>query len=421
MGKMAGMAGGLGMMAAGPLMGLVAVASALVPVFQSIKENTDLLDGPLDTLRKSAEKTSKGIDALGNAISAHQEIESTRNQLLELSNSSQAQTFDGEMKRLKLSGELAKQESNLANQATTLATALNLSESEIQTMTSGASEGLKKLQEATFDYQQVLSATSSMQAFVSAQGSKGFLGFGGKDADPIVQQIQKVAMARSANLGIGGDKNDVEKTYGSLMNILGSSNESLQKSMAEINKMNSMSSMGMVDQHAADRAKKTAMSKFKKSISESDLPMVLKAQVQAAIESEMSLSDMAEFFEENSELAKKFAKSVKDTEKEYTLGQDILRQITQERVNILENLQIEAMRSKNNLNLLKMEQDNMMASDNLRNKIKDSLGIMSSAATVQAQLAVKSKEIDNQYNNEIESINQEDVSARRKNLTRFLE
>jgi TP901 family phage tail tape measure protein len=430
MGKMAGMAGGLGMMAAGPLMGLVAVASALVPVFQSIKENTDLLDGPLDTLRKSAEKTSKGIDALGNAISAHQEIESTRNQLLELSNSSQAQTFDGEMKRLKLSGELAKQESNLASQATTLATALNLSESEIQIMTSGTAEGLKKLQEATFDYQQVLSATASMQAFTSAQGSKGYLGFGGKDADPIVQEIQKVAMARSANLGIGGDKNDVENVYKSLIGIVQQGavdiaevqqqREKTVPGKAPGNNRVSIRDSGTNNSTYFDVKEMGVMDEFKKSISESDLPMVLKAQVQAAIDGEMSLSDMAEFFKENSELAKEFAKAAKDTEKKYTLGQDILRQIAQERANILDNLKIETMQSENSLNLLKMDQGNMIASDNLRNKIKDSLGIMSSAATVQAQLAVKSKEIDNQYNNEIESINNQDVSARRKILQDFL-
>ena len=101
------------------------VAALAVPAFQAIKENTTLLDTGLDTLRKSAEKTSKGIEALGDAVETHKSLEDTRNQLVELSNSNQSNTFDGEIKRLQLESKLIKEQQALANSASELSKHLN--------------------------------------------------------------------------------------------------------------------------------------------------------------------------------------------------------------------------------------------------------------------------------------------------------
>jgi len=157
----------------GPLLrGLGAIggiAALAVPAFQAIKENTTLLDTGLDTLRKSAEKTSKGLEGLNNAISATNDLETTKKELTELTNSSLIDTFDGQLKRIELETKITNQQTELQKSTETLSSALNLSGDEIQVMLSGTSEGMKKLQENMLLYSQQLQSNRLAQGRVKAR------------------------------------------------------------------------------------------------------------------------------------------------------------------------------------------------------------------------------------------------------------
>ena len=423
-------------MLGGSLLGVGVAAAALIPIYQALKKNTELLDSPLDTLRKSAEKTSKNIDALGNAISSHQEIESTRTKMLELSNSAEAQTFDGEMKRLKLLGNLRKSQTNLANQSSDLAKNLGLSGEEITKMTSGTSEGMKALQEAQVLYARKLNAIQITKNLTGA--TRRYSDGKERSFSNIVYDLVNVAPMFSESSARSGRRLAEDIGFSEKTNLSGRRDET-EVAIGRVSAARSLS----VTQKGADAAAAIldiGSVKDSQEYIDSLEANVLKAlkggdkdQQGAAQDIKILLDNLKNFESESNRkdsiadlrvirnLIQEYGKAVEDSTKSYTIGQSILRQIAEERANILANLRIEAIQTENNLNLLKMEQDNMMASDNLRNKIKDSLGIMSSAATVQAQLAVKSKDIDNRYNNDLQSINNEDIQARRKILQEFVE
>lgn len=191
----------------GPLFGVVGAA---VPVFQALKENTELLDTPMDTLRKSAERTSKAVDALGNAMSSATEIESTKKELAAINNSADSQSYDNQMKSLQLRIKLNKEQVNLSNQTTELSKHLNLSSKEIQLMTSGTAQGMKKLQEAQLQYQQSLNATTLAQNIMANAGGRGLMSmlWGGDEDTPQKANQREIALMQAAGALTSGKSPD---------------------------------------------------------------------------------------------------------------------------------------------------------------------------------------------------------------------
>lgn len=215
---------------------LGAAAAAIVPIFNGLKENTALLDGPMDTLRKSSEKTSKAVEALANAVTTAQEIESSRNDLNKLSLSSEARTYKGQMKSLELRIKLQKEHSNLSKQSAMLAKNLSLSAQEVKTMTSGTAEGMLKLQEAQLKYQQQLTAIDLTSAIVASL-NKGLFNFEGVD-----QNARDIGVMQTAGmLASSGDPDAIGNTIQSLQKFsrakIGGQRRNAVSNPTELNKI----------------------------------------------------------------------------------------------------------------------------------------------------------------------------------------
>ena len=139
---------------------LGAVIAGAIPIFSALKENYTFLDSGLDTLSKSAIKTSKTLDGLENAIRSAQEIEGTKNELTKLNNSTLGDTFEGELKKITLQSKQVKQQSELNKSVNAFGKEINLSSEQIELMTSGSAAGMKKLQEAQLLYAKKLQSVN---------------------------------------------------------------------------------------------------------------------------------------------------------------------------------------------------------------------------------------------------------------------
>jgi len=381
-------AGGMAAMALGPLIGAVALA---VPVFNALKENTTWLDSGLDTLRKSAEKTSKGINALGSAMTAATGIQETRTKLVELDNSAMAGTYQGEMQRLKLNAQLIKQQYDLGNQAAQLGKHLNLSGKEIKLMTSGTTEGMKKLQEAMLKAEQSMSVQNAMSGFIL--GSKGG-GIFGDDPDPLKAEIQKLNLANIVSTSVDPDK--LEAHYATMLEKVNETGEKLESSKS-----------------MAPHANELHIMKFKESISESDLPVVLKAQISAALDGKKSFEEMAKFLEEQEITVKKLNRESKKTNEMAEVNLLLMREIANQRQKILTGLKIENIAYQSQIKMAKMGQDFDMQKLVHQNKIIESLEILSNQSIADLQMKEKSRAIDNDFNNKKEALNREALQAQR--------
>jgi len=392
-------AGGLGMMALGPLGAAVAVA---VPVFNSLKENTTLLDSGLDTLRKSAEKTSKGINVLGSAMTAATGIQETRTKLVELDASAMSGTYQGEMKRLKLNAQLIKQQSELGSQAATLGKNLNLSGKEIQLMTSGTAEGMKKLQEAMLKAEQSMAVQNAMSGFIL--GSKGG-GIFGDDPDPLMAGIQKLNLANIVSTSVDSDK--LEANYATML-------EKVKEAGAEVNDVRKKQTVeGGLFNDVERFGVPKIIEDFKKSISESDLDLVLKSQLSAALDGGKSFEEIAKFLEEQEITVKQLNGKNKKQANQTEVNLLLMREIAKQRKKILTGLKIESIAYESQIKISKMGQDFDIQKLVHQNKIIESLGILSNQSIADLQMKEKSQAIDNDFNNKKEALNREALQAQR--------
>ena len=390
---------------------LGAVVGTAIPVFQALKENYTIFDSGLDTLRKSAEKTSKGIDALGTAISSAEGVESTRKELAELNTGAMAGTYQGEMQRLKLNAQLIKQQSELAAQSGKLGKQLNLTESEIKAMTDGTASGMKKLQEAMLQAQQQMAVTSSMQSFVSAQGGSGLFA---EDPDPLSASLQKTNIAQMTAGALNGDSAALDKAMASIESLMNKVNPETGMSPLSID-------AGFV-RRANDRGvenpqlslPKEIKDQFEKDVADSDLPHILKSQISAALKGRVTLTKLAEFFEEQKGLAGQFTKDLKQQTKESEGSLEISRQIKKARQETLNSMELGKIDYSIEQNLAKLNQSHMMQEMSYRAKLNDSLGILSNSASIDLELKNREQQIQNDYINQKSAINRETVEAQQK-------
>ena len=158
----------------GKLGPLGAVAGAIIPVFGYLKDNFegffDIVASSSEKMEKSLNKATKKVDDLGQALQAATSLEKTQNELTKINNSANSATFEMQMRKIKLEGQEIKEQKDLNKQVSALAKTMNLSQSEIDLMTSGTAEGMKALQEATLGAQRALAKISSFQDFQRSQG-----------------------------------------------------------------------------------------------------------------------------------------------------------------------------------------------------------------------------------------------------------
>lgn len=375
-GKVAGAAKAL------PLLG--AAAAGIIPIWESLKENTTMFDSGLDTLRKSAEKTSKTIDALGTAITSAESVESTKKELTELNNSAMAGTFEGEMKRLKLNQQLIKEQASLAGQSGKLASQLDLTESEIKEMTSGTSKGMMELQKAVLSAEKSLASISAFKGLVAAEGGTGLFG---KDADPITAVIQELNLASMVASSV--KKEDLDKQYKSIFNAMSEPvYDEIQ--ISTFDNIDGGTKRSLLDQ---DRAK------LKSDVSKLDIDPVLKGQMGAAIDSKKSLQEIAKFLRKQLNTVKGKVGLLEEdealTEADLAYG----RETNKLKQSIANALEIRHKQADLDLQFSKKQQSMTADSVAFQVKYNESLGRLTGAKQVEEAMTAKTLQLQNDFNN----------------------
>ena len=397
-----GLSGGLGKAVKG-LGVLGAVVGTAIPVYKALKENTTWLDSGLDTLRKSAAKTAKGIDALGTAISSAEGIEATRKELAELNTGAMAGTYQGEMQRLKLNAQLIKQQNELTNQSAKLGKQLNLTEAEVKAMTDGTASGMKKLQEAMLQAQQQMAVTSAMQSYVGATDKNLWED---EIKDPLTASIQKTNLAQMSAAAMQGNPIELNNVYDEIDKILQDTREL---------KLGPYAPTGKVGESYVDIDRE----KVKKDVSESDLPTIIKAQIKSALDAKMSMAKLSKFFAEQEALAGQFTQSQEEQTSESEANLELIRQIKKAQQQTLNSMELGKIDYSIEQNLQKLNQSHMMQEMSYRAKLNDSLGILSNSASIDLELKNREQQIQNDYINKKSAVNRETVEAQ-QNLIKQL-
>ena len=401
-----------------------AAIGVAVPVFQSLKENTTLLDGPLDTLRKSAAKTSKSIESLGNAITAHQSVEETRKELSDLNNSASKNTFDGEIKRLSLHSRLIKAETELSNQTTELSKHVNLSAAEIELMTSGTAAGFKKLQEAMVQAQRSIAFNKMFEDFTTfTQGDDSLLASNREEAkNPLMAQQVETSMAKMTAFGFQSqdmDKTKIASAFDGLMSMVEAQvnkydlDVRAQRPDATMGDRAAFASraMGMSKEEKANRsfyqhgtesiAEKTITDQL---VSNTDLPQELKTMAGMGMDA-MNPTQLLKFLEKQKELVLKFNQGEEEKLKEQQVNYDYLRQTTRLRQRLRDNVVLQAKQSEIDLGHQKQIQGISSSQRDHVLKYNAALGNMTKASQISAELAEKSLKIDIDLVNKKQEIN----------------
>jgi hypothetical protein len=89
-----------------------------------------------------------------------------------------------------------------------------------------------------------------------------------------------------------------------------------------------------------------------------------------------------------------------------------MREIAQERARILSNIRLEQEAAQAQADLAQKIHSNMIADEEFRNKTRSSLGILSNAVQIEAEMATKRKESEMQYTQDVQAANQQAVKAR---------
>jgi len=401
-----------------------AAIGVAVPVFNALKENTTLLDGPLDSLRKSAAKTSKSIESLGNAITAHQSVEETRKELTDLNNSASKNTFDGEIKRLSLHSQLIKAETELSNQTAELSKHVNLSAAEIELMTSGTAAGFKKLQEAMVDAQRSMAFNKMFEDFTTfTQGDDSILKANrDKAKNPLMAQQVETSMAKMTAFGMSAqdmDKAQITAAFDGLMSVV----------EAQVNKYDLDVRARRPDATASDRAafvsRAMHMSEEEKEnrsfyhrgtektaekaitdrlVSDTSMPQELKTMAGVGMES-MNPTQLLKFLEKQKELVLKFNQGEEEKLANQTIDYAYMRETTKLREALALKMELLTNDLDISLRLQKESQGVDRAARDERLKFKSALGSMTKAAEVQALMANKEADLAEDFANQRQAIN----------------
>ena len=385
---------------------LGAVVGTAIPVFQALKENTTIFDSGLDTLRKSAAKTAKGIDALGTAISSAEGIENTRKELAELNTGAMAGTYQGEMQRLKLNGQLIKQQSELATQSGKLGKQLNLTESEIKAMTDGTASGMQKLQEAMLQASKQMAITQGMQNYFSGSAKS----LTGKTKDPLQAKVSQVGLAQIMS-GSYSNIDTQNKDFDLIVDQFKSGSSYLKRQYKQSSGITGSAGPGaqpIIDDPTND---------IKEFFTNSDLPIAIKMMIASAMKGEGNLGKLAKFFEEQKDLASEFSQGQRKQTKESEGALEILRQIKKARQETLNSIELGKIDYSIEQNLAKLNQSHMMQEMSYRAKLNDSLGILSNSASIDLELKNREQQIQNDYINQKSAINRETIEAQQKLIT----
>ena len=374
-GKVAGAAKAL------PFLG--AAVAGIMPIFDALKQNTDWFDSGLDALRKSAEKTSKTIDALGTAITSAESVESSKKELTELNNSAMAGTFEGEMKRLKLNQQLVKEQSNLAAQSGKLASQLDLTESEIKEMTSGTAAGMMKLQKAMLQAGQSIAMNTAVSSLITAtEGNGDWVGDDGKD--PLQASIEKTNIANM--VATSTNDKDIDSEFQSLLNTLSGVEKEMKERVGPKGTGGQQSGLSI----------RIAKRRFAEN---DDLSPILKMQVQAALKGKLSIEKLKKHFEDQ----RKIVKELNNNEEEkLKIGEGELeygRETKKLKQSIANSLAMRLKQAKFDLQFSKKEQSMTADSVAFRVKYNESLGKLTGAQKVQEAMTAKELKLQQDFAN----------------------
>ena len=390
------------------------IAGLLVPVFSALKENTTWLDSGLDTLNKSAKKTAKNIEAVGSAMEATTSVQETQKQITDLTNSGQANTYQGQMKLMSLNSTLIKNQNALQQSSLSLAKELNLSGDELQAMTSGTAQGMEKLQEAMTK----LTIRQSVTAAATSMERKDSLGFVSKDLGTLGDSRFK------AELGIGGVKykrKSNEEIYeenfdrkdrinfrsGALslsntMNIAGVEKQDALGQMSKFQRMNNGDNgkdLDLMEAYANEIAD------INQPLSEFVLQLMASGKSAEHIRTTLSLINP---------IYQKIANEGEKISKENEIQASISKEVNAQKRKLLNAISLQATMANNNLKLLKDEQNYATQRMNHQAKLTESLGFLSEETENNEKIAIEQKKIDNEYLNKKKKANDEAVAAQNK-------
>ena len=391
-----------------PIIG--SVVAGLVPAFSALKENTTLFDSGLDTLNKSAQKTAKSIEAVGNAMEATTSVQETQKQITDLTNSSQANTYQGQMQLLSLNSRLVKNQDALQQSALSLAKELNLSGDELQTMTSGTAQGMEKLQEAMTKLTIRQSVTSSLKNMNPEDSIYGTEDFGTFDDISSRAMTSPFTSRRKSHEEFYNDM-DRKDRINFKSGALGLSNTMNAAGVQRVDALSQMSKFQRMD--TGDRENDLdLMESYAQEIEGANQPLaefVLQsiAMGKSAEHIRYSISLLNPIYQKIADQGKKIAE-------ENEIQASISREVNALKRSILNSIALEAVQANNNLKLLKDEQTYAIQRMSHQAKVTESLGFLSESSQVSKEIAIEQQKIDNEYLNKKTKANNDAVDAQNK-------
>ena len=395
-----------------PLIG--SVVAGVIPIFSALKENTEWFDSGLDTLNKSAKKTAKSIEAVGSAMEATTSVQETQKQITDLTNSGQANTYQGQMKLMSLNSTLIKNQNALQQSAVTLAKELNLSGDELQAMTSGTAQGMEKLQEAMTK----LTIRQAVTAAATSMERKDSLGLVSKDFGTLADSrftgefgAGGMKYRRKSNEEIFQEnfdrKDRINFRSGALnlsntMNIAGVEKQDALGQMSKFQRMNNGDNgkdLDLMESYANEIAD------VNQPLSEFVLQLMASGKGAEHIRTTLSLINP---------IYQKIANEGEKISKENEIQASISKEVNAQKRKLLNAISLQATMANNNLKLLKDEQNYAIQRMNHQAKLTESLGFLSEGTENNEKIAIEQKKIDNEYLNKKKKANDEAVAAQNK-------
>ena len=384
-----------------------AVLGAAIPVFNAVKENTDLLDNGLDKLNKAASKTSKTLDLLSTAVSNGQEVEKTKTELTELNNSSLIKTFDGQLKRISLETKLAKEQSQLSEATQKLGKELNLSTEEVQLMSSGTAAGMKLLQETMLVFNRKLQSTNLAKQRESARKeTKGFIDSTIEGmSNPLTyvlrggtprQLLEHAGIIDQTSMTTRVNERDLENA--NIMTARAFANPDISKHATSM-------FQGGIDPKTFTKDFNAIQDNITAFLKDPDVNKQSAAQMlleqMSTIDTDASNADKASFAKDMNTIFNKYLKDFTlDQKKEEALRAGNLqygRETLKIRAEILNNLALQVTQRDMELKQLKMLHSNFEEEERVNNNIINSLQVYSKSAEVSAEMALKRSKIQNEH------------------------
>jgi TP901 family phage tail tape measure protein len=396
-----------------PLIG--SVVAGAIPIFSALKENTTWFDSSLDTLNKSAQKTAKSIEAVGSAMEATTSVQQTQKQITDLTNSSQANTYQGQMKLLSLNSTLIKNQDALQQSALSLAKELNLSGSELQMMTSGTAQGMEKLQEAMAKLtirQSVASSIKNMNPEDSIYGTEDFGTY-----DDI---SSRTGLFSSWTSPFTDRRKSHEEFYSDMdrkdrINFKsGALGIAQTMNIAGVKKKDALSQMGKFQRmDTGDRFKDLdLMEAYAEKIQEANQPLA------EFVLHSLAMGKTAEHIRYSigllNPIYQDIANEGEKIKKENEIEASISKEINVYKRSILNAISLQATQNNNNLKLLQDEQNYAIQRMAHQSRLTESLGFLSEETERNEKIAIEQTKIENDYLNKKQKANNDAIAAQNK-------